>query len=458
MTAEEDHFEVSAAMGEPAPSRSTLLKLENGPEDGIYLYYDFTSNALDDLLFFVESDTTARTELRFRAPAALAPGTYTDFVVLDLCLDELCLQPVNGSPLTLSTSYTVTAATVGTLPPEPEPAWPLLEPLQRIELSHDVIDAEYSAALDAIVMVGLRPAPALHVYLLGSGERRELTLQRAPTSVALSPDGRFAALGHDAMITHVDLATLETPSPEVKPLDVSARVGALVLDRHGVAHVIPAVDQWVVVHSVDAVTNVERLGSMVRAGGVAALHPTEDAFYVATRGLSPAKIEKHVIQNGLAAERLDSPYHAQHEACGNVWLSRTGKTIYTACGNTFRSSADAKQDMVYTGQIELSFDRGRIDSLSHSAAGTDVLFIEADSSIGCAHHSDPASCLRRITVVGSEFLDLRERYDLPRVTVNGQAFSQRAMFVFQGADGHGRYMISRLLEVPAETHFISILR
>lgn len=462
VTADEDHFEVSAAVGDPAPSRSTMLRLENGPEDGVYLYYDFTANALDDVVFAVQSDTTARAELRFRTPAALSPGTYTDFVVLEFCLDELCEQPVNGSPMTLSTSYTVAAAAGGTPPPapEPEPEWPLLKPLQRIELSHDVIDAEYSAALDAIVMVGVRPAPALHLHLLASGKRHELPLQRAPTSVALSPDGRFAAVGHDAMITHVDLTTVGGfEPPELKLLDVSARVGDLVLDRNGVAHVIPKEDQWVVVHSIDVANNEERLGSMVRAGAVAAMHPTEDAFYVAQRHLSPEKLEKHLIADGLAADRRNSPYHSQHEACGNVWLSRAGGTIYTACGNTFRSSVEASQDMIYTGQIELSFNPGRIESLSHSAAGTDVLLIEAERTASCAFFlSDTANCRRRITVVGSEFLDLRERYDVPSIEVDGQPYRQSALFVFQNADGHGRYMISRLLEVPAETHYLSILR
>ena len=463
VTAAPDHFEVSAAIGESPPSRSTLLTLENGPDDGAYLFYDFTSNALEDVLFFSQNSTTGRAELRFRAPATLAPGTYTDFIVLDICLDELCEQPVNGSPLVLSVSYTVTAATVGTPPPPPPsppaPEWPLLEPLQQIELTHDVIDAEYSSALDAIVMVGLRPAPVLHVYVLDTGVRQEVPLQRAPTSVALSSDGRFAAVGHDAMITHVDLTTLAAPSPEVAALNVSARVGDLVLDRHGVAHVIPKVDQWVVVHSVDVATNTERLGSQVRAGAVAAMHPTEDAFYVAQRNLSPEKLEKHLIEDGLAADRRNSPYHSQHEACGNVWLSRAGGTIYTACGNTFRSSVEAPQDMIYTGQIELSFVPGRIESLSHSATGTDVLLIESERTGSCAFStSDTLSCRRRVTVVGSDFLELRERYDVPSIEVSGQEYRQSAMFVFQGADGHGRYMISRLLDVPAETHFLSILR
>lgn len=446
-----------------APTASTLLRLANGPDDGVYLYYDHSENGILDLLFTVVDSETGRMEVVFRAPGTLFPGTYSDVITLEFCLDEPCRFPVVGSPMTFEVTYTVTEL-VAELPPpdpEPEPAWPVLEPLQRITLTHDVVAAQYSAALDAIVMVASRPSPSLHVYLLASGQRQEQALLRVPTSLGLSTDGRFAAVGHDAMVTHVDLASLASEDPAVILLDVSALVGALVLDRHGVVHAIPQEGQWVSLHSVDAATNEERLSvnGFLRSGGVAALHPTEDAFYVATRGIFPEKIEKHFIADGVAAERRDSPYHGDHQACGNVWLSGSGDSIYTACGNTFRSSPLASQDMHYTGRIELSFERGRIESLSHTSAGTDVLFIESNRfSTSCPFHGASAGCLTRVTVVGSEMLDLRERYDLPAISSGNDSLSQRALFVFQGLDGHGRYLITRLVDVPAETHYLNILR
>lgn len=410
-------------------------------------------------------EKTGSMEVVFRAPGGLAPGVYSDFVFVEVCLDEACLQPVTGSPLTFVTTYTVTAAAAEPPPigpvPDQDPEWPLLEALQRIELAHDVLAAAYSAALDAIVMVSTRPSPALHVYLLGTGERIEHALMRTPTALGLSPDGRFAAVGHDAMVTHVDLASLAAENPEVTLLDVSAVVGALVHDRNGVVHVIPKVGQWVDLHSIDVASNEERISSNLQlyAGGVAVMHPTEDAIYVATRGLSPAKIEKYLIEDGVAAAQRNSPYHSEHQACGNIWLSGSGETIYTACGNTFRSSVLVSQDMIYTGKIEHSFQWGRIESLSHSAAGTDVLFIESGgSSTACQVHEGSSACHSRIAVVGSQFLELRERYDLPQITIGDQSLAQRAMFVFQGSDGHSRYLISRLLDVPAETHYLKILR
>lgn len=46
VTADQMLFEVTATTSDPAPTVSTMLRLENGPDDGAYIFYDFTENAV----------------------------------------------------------------------------------------------------------------------------------------------------------------------------------------------------------------------------------------------------------------------------------------------------------------------------------------------------------------------------------------------------------------------------
>ena len=63
-----------------------------------------------------------------------------------------------------------------------------------------VIDAEYSKQLDRIVMVSSEPNQ-LHIYDPVTAEDMAVDLPLTPAAVSVSPDGRYAAVGHDAWIS-----------------------------------------------------------------------------------------------------------------------------------------------------------------------------------------------------------------------------------------------------------------
>jgi hypothetical protein len=45
--------------------------------------------------------------LTFKAPSALAPGLYTDTITISICLDAACVNPIAGSPATVTVSYLI---------------------------------------------------------------------------------------------------------------------------------------------------------------------------------------------------------------------------------------------------------------------------------------------------------------------------------------------------------------
>lgn len=566
ISADRSSITVTSAPVESGPTEIVRLQIANLPGDGLYGGADTTRNGVMDVQIYDTGETTAELAVRFRPGVELAEGTYTDTVTVDVCHDDACARPVAGSPLRITTRYTIaanstvridrndlsaSATTVDAVAPvasvmlttggaspasalhvevttAPGPTYfttatkpgadpttvrldfqftapstlpagrfeqtatlrvcydracrrevtgspqqvlvqytvrqgapiePGVAPLvvsSRTALAHDVVDAEFSRALNAVVIVSSWPAPALQVVDAVSGQTRTLALNRLPVAVSVSPDGLSAAVGHDALVTHVDLATVGTATPSVRTLNLSAVTGDLVLDGRGHVFVFPRVDQWVSVHSIDVATNTETLRYGPYAGTRARLHPSGTRLYAANNGLSPDDIENYDISTGVATRVADSPYHGDYPMCGDVWPSEDGQLLYTACGRAFRASALSTSDMVYAGALSLSpstYYGWRIISLSHRQASREIALIERPW-YECTVMSGGAQCFSHLAIYESEFLNRQAVYSLPPVEVAEQAYPQQGLFVFHRADGV-KVLISRLTGMPnpaAEYH------
>ena len=95
---------------------------------------------------------------------------------------------------------------------------------QNTALTFRPVDAEYSNALDRIILVSASPNQ-IHIYNPVSRTDTALNLAAAPNAVSVSPDGRYAAVGHNNLISYVDL----TNATVQKTLTVALNVTELVL-------------------------------------------------------------------------------------------------------------------------------------------------------------------------------------------------------------------------------------
>jgi hypothetical protein len=428
-----------------APQGSVAINLTNAGPIAPSVRAVGTFPSIDHITGRQSSPGTMTVQIDFRHPSSLGLGVYNENLFLRVCYDTDCRREVNGSPFIVQTSYTV-----GHFTP-PEQGVPPLPYLTRTTLSHDVVDAEYSAALDAIVMVSAQPTHSLYVYDTATGAEREVRLNRVPTAVSVSLDGQTAAVGHDALITVVELADAGQPgAPSPTVLNVSADVFDLVLDGRGFVHAFPRTDQWVEAHSVEIATNIEQLGAgSLRAGSRAKLHPAGDFVYTADTDLYPSDITKFDIRSGAADRIYDSPYHGEYAMCGSLWLKQDGAVVYTKCGNTFRTSTTQSQDLLYNGRLQLSIAQVydyQIDSLSQSDATDEIALLEAPwyactiAKVGCYTH---------LNLYESAFLNRTAVYSLAPVEIGTSTYTQRGLFVFHSADGLHRYIISRLFDFPA---------
>ncbi|HYG67375.1 MAG TPA: PKD domain-containing protein, partial [Anaeromyxobacteraceae bacterium] len=320
-----------------------------------------------------------------------------------------------------------------------EPATGTVEVLPGVAwLDHRVIDAEYSDALDQIVTVSSGPN-RLNVVDPETATATSVALPLAPTSVSVSPDGTYAAVGHAANVSYVRLSPLAL----VKTWPVSADAGDVVLGGNGYAYVFPSSDQWVAIHSVNLATGAETLsgGWSIYDNTRARLHPSGTKIYGAENGISPSDIERYDVSGGTAMYAYDSPYHGDYAMCGDLWITDDGQRILTACGNVFRASDVAAEDMVYAGNVRPSGDQlgsFEIRHADHSAAAGRFLVAPGapPTPYGWGGTDDTT-----VRVHSDAFLALEEVVTLPRAAAGGAVRDLYGRFVFWKADGSARYAI-----------------
>lgn len=448
-----DHVDVSSEINQSPPATTLTINTANPSGSGMpYFQVSTTNNGVSGAYLSYPSGLQADLQLSFNY--GLAEGTYRDTIVVTACYDSSCGRLVQGSPLQIAVTYTVT-------PRQPAAPDRALLPTASVQaLSHDVVDAEFSSSLNAVVMVSAVPSNALYLYSMADGSEQKLALDKPPTAVSIAPDGKTAAVGHDALITHVDLGRLSTPSAAKKLLNVSTRVFDLVLDGNGWVDAFPAADQWVQIHSVKVSTNVETLGSrQIYAGTRAKLHPDGKSLY----NIDYDGLDKFDVSAGVPSFLYSSGYYSGFPTCSELWMSEDGASIYTACGNVFQSTATQSTDMKYAGALAITganagnnYSYYRIASLSHSAVKKEIALIEHQS--GC-ESGDAYNCRDYYDLFESQFLNATASYSIPPMTVDGRPYVQLGLFAFHNSDGSKRVLISKLLGTSdaARTYYLSVL-
>jgi hypothetical protein len=292
-------------------------------------------------------------------------------------------------------------------------------------LAHRVVDAEYSRSGDFLVTVSANPAQ-LHVLDPDLGTTRSVALPKTPTSVSIRPDGAYAAVGHDGLVSIVNLGTRAVE----RTYPVTTHAIDVVLGGNGWVYVFPIADQWVSIHSINLATGVESTNSgTIRAGTLVKIHPSGDYIYGANNGLSPSDIEKYDIRGGAARVLYDSPYHGDYPFSGNLWISEDGGRIIARSGNVFRSSTVRAEDMTYNGRL----------------TGINYVQSAADSRVAGRIVVLGGAALTDLKVFESQFLAYRGTVPLPRFTVPGSTteFASEGQFVFANSEGTRVYVLVR---------------
>lgn len=304
-------------------------------------------------------------------------------------------------------------------------------------LAYRPVDAEYSRSLDRIVMVSASPN-ALHVYDPVTGTDQSVALNVAPQCVSVSPDGKFAAVGHNAWISYVDLTTATL----VKTWAVTADVGDVVIgDPMTVsakttrfAYAFPRVDQWVTIHTVDLSTGVETLAgtSAIYAGNKAKLQFGSLNIFGTTNGLSPPSLEKYLIGTTGTATVGTSVWSAGGV---DLWLTDDGVQILTADGSRYRTV-----DMSYGGKLpDATCVLYANAPASPSTAAGKILLVPDTSCY--AYPPNPANDDTALRIYDATYLTLQQTVTLPKFGLGSAAYAAHGRYAFFNNAGAKQFAV-----------------
>ena len=293
-------------------------------------------------------------------------------------------------------------------------------------INHRVVDAEYSRQLDKIVTVSETPKSQLHIYDPETGQDVAIDLPKPPACVSVAPDGLHAAVGHDSLISYVDLAS---PSL-VQTYTVSADVFDIVLAGNGYVYSFPREDQWVKIHCVNLQTGIETTstGKSIREGTRARLHPRGDAIYGADTGITD--IEKYCLTAGTAAILYDSPYHGEFPMGSDLWISDDGLKIFTKGGGIYHSSSNESLDMVYGGSIPGVYN---VVCLAQH--------VQADKVLVVPQYPYSDDYPDQVWIYDENFLIPLAKVSLPKFVVEASSSSGHGRYIFFNAAGNRYYVV-----------------
>jgi hypothetical protein len=300
-------------------------------------------------------------------------------------------------------------------PPTPNPSFIVQENEQIfMPLGFRVVDAEYSSALDQIVAVSEEPY-ALHIFDPTTHQDRSVSLSNRPTSVSVSPNGLYAAVGQETQISYIDLGATRL----VSTLSVVTNIGDVVLGDNGWVYAIPVEDSFAAIHAIEISSNRDEGGGDIYAGSTFRMHPSGQKMYGSyPSNIYPADTYHATIgEDGTITAVRDSIYHGEILTCYEVWISSNGLRLFTACGTVIHASDDSDSDMTYYGTLKNVY---RIISVDDSPMTNRVLGI-----VTTRDHEEGLGMWNYESFVNEAFIPLPNY-----VLDDGQSFPVQGRYIF----------------------------
>lgn len=246
-----------------------------------------------------------------------------------------------------------------------------------INLPFAPLQWKYNSPLDVLVLTADSP-PSLRIVEPSAATIRSVVLPLAPRALAVSANGKRAAVLHSGSISYVNLETATLLRTVVTGGDRTE----VFLRNDGQAYVIGQVGgQWVSppVQRFDLESGVELPSQSPTSGfGSAVFYGTQrgvfaplknKAFFVA-EGLSPTDLSYFTVDalTGALVAGGDSPYHGDFPISGPLFLNASQDIVFTGAGTYFFSAG-----LTHAGT--LSNLPGQIRSLTHSAEQDELLVV-----------------------------------------------------------------------------------
>jgi chitinase len=383
-------------------------------------------------LAYAWSLTTPSASTAFLSGASSATSTFTP---------DVPGVYVAGLQVTAGAQVVSTTVTIA--------AWPAIQ-----TLSHKVLDAAYSKPLDRLVTIAAGP-DALYVYEPRAGTEVTVALSAPAACLGLSPDGLFAAVGHNNAVSYVDLQAGKVS----KVIPVSGDIATVAVGESGVLYAFPrdAPSDRVHIIAVPVAGGAQpSVTSALTGAPSAAVRPGAGTLYLTSMGYSSGSGIEEYSLSGSAPSLAAVPGGSYQQTCGKLWLSQSGTRLYSRCGVAFRASSTASEDLVSDGVLAQGsglYTSLLLRQLDDSSAIAEVSAVASPSSTLYYNGADDGS-LRRWSANG---LGMRETLSYPSDLSSGTPRQWYGRFVFYRSDGSERYVVLQLDPAAGAAHDFGVV-
>jgi hypothetical protein len=298
------------------------------------------------------------------------------------------------------------------------------------QLAYRVSDARYSRSLERLVIVSAQPN-VLHVLDPVTLAESTVTLPDVPGDLSVSPSGQFAAVGHDASVSWVNLSTRTLTS-----VPTTYRVGSLALADTGRAYLI-SLATFSYVHTLNLSTGADSVTGAA-SGETMELHPSGTRMYSA----SASDLARYNVNNQNNAAYAKSVFWETFPGCGDaLWFTEGGDRIIGRCGSVTPSTATLASDLMDGGALdpELYFT-----GLDHSAAAQEFVATRSVNPVQPSLFPNPEAERRKLTRYASATrLELNTTV-LPLFVRDGGVSTAEGRFVFFNSAGTRVFVLVKI--------------
>jgi hypothetical protein len=285
---------------------------------------------------------------------------------------------------------------------------------QLVPLAFRPVAAEYSSSLDRIIMISANP-DQLHVYDPVALTDTTVDLSKPPLFLSVSPDGFHAAVGHDSLISYVNLSSAAVE----KTYPTALAYPQVVLGTSWI-YVLTVSNSF----SINIQTSETIAANFVYPPGGARLHPTMSAIYGAI-GFSPSDIGKIEISSGPMTTMTDSAYHGDFNVDAPICYSPDGNRVYTGYGIVFQASTNPSIDMHYTGSLP---GVSHIEGIAESSALKTIAVTTWSYNSSYERRGDNS-----FLIYESDHMNPIGKYKLPDFQVGENSFAAAGKWIFFNA-------------------------
>lgn len=235
-------------------------------------------------------------------------------------------------------------------------------------------DAVYNRVQDILVMTTSTPEVALKVVDPISKSTSSIVLPKTVNAFSVSPNGLYAAVAHDALVSYIDLKK----GALIRTVAISKSAASIFLTDDGAAYLAGnhAGGSW------NDTVAVDLVNAQVLSTPAANIYWAHHSFYGFVQGVMADKKNRYyVIEYGISPSDInyleydpvthnyvkggDTPYHGDYAMGGVLWLNEDQSMVFTSAGTMFNSDT-----LTYAGRID---DISGATSFSQSKASSELL-------------------------------------------------------------------------------------